>query len=321
MRIVRRIVDLAAHGTSLHRIRRILESEGIRTPGSTRKPGGSTHWNVNTIRRILLNDVYTGVWHYNRTSRNGEQRSLRPREEWISIPVPDSNIPKEQIERARANLKGKKQSRADNRFWELSGFAYCACGCKLISKVTHKAGRKYPYYVCSRHTRDGCPHGKWLNADKLEMNVNWALQRIEPQDLVAQIQELIDKERAPESEIKAEYALLEDVAQERTRLVKLYTTGKIDDAQYDIHAAELDSRQAGIERRLEMLENTTDRIEKLKLMQKNPILRFVGQTTEQRRDHYDGLELRVITDKDSVEIRGIFGCQSVAPTSTSPTRT
>jgi hypothetical protein len=322
MRIVRRVFDLAAHGTSLHRIRRILESEGIRTPGSTRKPEGSTHWNVNTIRRILLNDVYTGVWHYNRTSRNGAsaQRSLRPREEWISIPVPDSNIPKEQIEQARANLKGERQSRADNRFWELSGFAFCACGCKLISKVTHKAGRKYPYYVCSRHTSDGCPRGQWLNADKLEMNVYWALQRIEPQDLEAQIQELIDRERAPESEIRAEYALLERVAQERTRLVKLYTTGKIDDAQYDIHAAELDSRQAGIERRLEILENTTERIEKLKLMQKNPILSFVGQTTDQRRDYYNGLELRVETDKDSVVVKGIFGCQNVAPTSTSVTR-
>jgi hypothetical protein len=152
------------------------------------------------------------------------------------------------------------------------------------------------------------------------MNVYWALQQIKPQDLESQIQELIDKERAPDSEIKAEYALLEGVAQERTRLVKLYTTGKIDDAQYDIHAAELESRQAGIDRRIEMLENITDRIEKLKLIQKNPILRFVGQTTEQRRDHYDGLELRVETDKDSVVVKGIFGCQSVAPTSTSEMR-
>jgi hypothetical protein len=189
----------------------------------------------------------------------------------------------------------------------------------LISKVTHKAGRKYPYYVCSRHTRDGCPHGKWMNADRLETNVYWALQQIEPQDIRAQIQELIDKERAPESEIKAEYALLEGVAQERTRLVKLYTMGKIDDQQYDFHAAELDSRQAGIERRLGTLENTTARIEKLKLMQNNPILRFVGQTTDQRRAYYNGLELRVETDKDSVVVRGIFGCQNVAPTSTSGT--
>jgi hypothetical protein len=153
------------------------------------------------------------------------------------------------------------------------------------------------------------------------MNVYWALQQIKPQDLEAQIQELIEKERAPESEIKTEYALLlESVAQECTRLVKLYTTGKIDDRQYHIHAAELDSREDAHKRRLEALQNTGDRVAKLRLMQRNPILRFVGQTTEQRRDHYDGLELRVVTDKDSVEIRGIFGCQSVAPTSTSATR-
>jgi hypothetical protein len=46
----------------------------------------------------------------------------------------------------------------------------CSCGYKLVSRVTHKNGRKYPPYVCSRFTRDGreaCPDGTWLNVEKL----------------------------------------------------------------------------------------------------------------------------------------------------------
>lgn len=124
------------------------------------------------------------------------------------------------MDAARENLKGARPSRADNRFWELSGFVFCECGCKLISRVTHKDGQRYYYYVCSRYVRGGreaCPHGKWMNAGKLETDVHWGLQQIKPQDLQAQIQQEIDNERAPEAEIKAEFAVLENVARQRAK--------------------------------------------------------------------------------------------------------
>ena len=51
-------------------------------------------------------------------------------------------------------------------------------------------------------------------------------------------------------------------------------------------------------------------------MQRNPILMFVAQTEDMRRDYYNDLELRVEVDKEDVRICGVFGSQNVAPTST-----
>ena len=56
-----------------------------------------------------------------------------------------------------------------------------------------------------------------MRADKLEHEVYWALRNIQPQDLRAQIQTLIDRERSPEAEIKAAHAVLEDVARQRVK--------------------------------------------------------------------------------------------------------
>jgi hypothetical protein len=115
-------------------------------------------------------------------------------------------------------LKGERPPRADNRFWELARFAFCTCGCKLVARVTKRTTKHvHPYYVCSRYMRDGCEFGAWVNADRLEHEVYWALHNIQPQDLQAQIQTLIERERQPEVEIKAASAVLEDVARQRLK--------------------------------------------------------------------------------------------------------
>jgi hypothetical protein len=343
---VRRIFEMAASGISLHRIRKTFEEEAIPTAS------GSKFWNINTIGKTIRNDVYRahtyeevkalvtpevaanlnpdkryGISWYNRRSSYGpSSKRLRgaekPREDWIAVPVPDAGIPREWVDAARANLKGERPSRANNRFWELSGFVFCSCGSKLISRVTHKAGHRYHYYVCSRFTRDGraaCPGGKWLNANKLEHEVYTALRNIRPQEVEAQIQQLIDKERAPEAEIKAAHEVLENVAHERDKLVRLYTTGRLDDDQYDAHAAELKSREVAAQRELERLQSSNERVERLRWIKSNPILTFLftgtGETAEgMRRDYYQDLGLRIVADRDGVEING---SQIVTPTSTS----
>ncbi len=52
MRLVRRIFEMAANGTSLHQIRKTFEREGIPTVN------GSKYWNINSIRRVILRDEY-----------------------------------------------------------------------------------------------------------------------------------------------------------------------------------------------------------------------------------------------------------------------
>ena len=52
-------------------------------------------------------------------------------------------------------------------------------------------------------------------------------------------------------------------------------------------------------------------------MQCNPILMFVRQTEDMRRDYYKDLDLTLVVDKGDVKICGVFGSQTVAPTSAS----
>lgn len=67
-------------------------------------------------------------------------------------------------------------------------------------------------------------------------------------------------------------------------------------------------------------DSHSERVKGLRLMQRNPILMFVGQTEDMRRDYYKDLELTVEVDKGDVKICGVFGSHTVAPTSTSGTR-
>jgi len=322
MRTVRRIFELAAAGNSLYRIRLTLNSEGVRTPR------GSEFWSPNTLSRIIRLDIYRPHSHeeVKELVSPNVAAKLDPfssygvtRYSHIVIPVAlgEPAISRETVDAARANLKREnRQPRADNRFWELHGHVFCSCGCMMLARAVRARGKKFHYYVCSNYQREGkerCPDGKWVNAGNLEHEVYHALTNISPQDVESQIQQLVDRQRAPEREIKAAHEVIENVGQERDRLVRLYTTGKLDDARYDAFAAELQAREDAAQREIERLQTSGERIERLKLMKRNPILRFVGQTKEMRRDYYKELELRVVADRKGVTIRGVFGSQTVTP--------
>ena len=214
MELERRMFTLVASGMALHAVKKTFEGEGIRTGGNLSMLGGSRFWNINTIRRTILHDAYLphtfeeiealvspevaakldptkcyGVDWYNRrgtvTDANGRRSkgTEKPREERIVVPVPDAGMPAEVVTRARASLKGFKPSKVAGRYWQLSGHAYCACGCRLISRTTRRSGKAYSYYVCSRYMRDGSEaygHGKWHNAVKLERRVCEALRSVRP---------------------------------------------------------------------------------------------------------------------------------------------
>ncbi len=355
MILVRRIFALSAAGNGLWTVRNTFKDEGIRTPGSNRK-GPSEVWNVNTLRRIITRDEYLshgpdeikelvaagnmtetvaatldpsktyGISWYNRHEShapNGKRRrgAEKPRAEWIAVPVPDAGAPREHVEMARAGLRGERAPRADNRFWELAGFAYCGCGCKLVARVTKKNGHTYPYYVCSRYMRDGCEFGAWTNADRLEHEVYWALRNIKPQDLQAQIQTLIDRDRQPEVEVKAANAVLEDVARQRLKFQEMAARDLISLPELEAHIGGLESRRKAAEKQIEASRTVSERVKRLQLMRRNPILEVMGQTPEMRTDYYKDLDLRVETNRKDVRVSGIFGSHRVAPTSTWRTAT
>src|SRR5215217_7350445 len=79
----------------------------------------------------------------------------------------------------------------------------------------------------------------------------------------------------------------------------------------------LDDHRRAAQGQIEALQNTSERVEWLRLMQQNPILTIMGQTEDMRRGYYNDLELRVEIDKGDVKICGVFGSQYVIHTSMS----
>ena len=191
MWVLQRIFRMAGvEKATIHKIKRTLEREGVRTPT------GGQHWSSAAIRRFIYDDVYRphtfeeieslvtpevaarldstkcyGIWWFNRqrvstkqvseVSKNGRRYrskrafSTRPKEEWIAVPVPDSGIPREVVDMAREALASNRRiSNNGSRYWELSGgILHCGvCGWRMRTSVSHKRGssNRYFYYHCNK---------------------------------------------------------------------------------------------------------------------------------------------------------------------------
>ena len=166
MPVVRRIFRLfGEEGASVHGVRDALERTGVPAPSGGRRWSRTTVRNIvlddcyrpHTVRELeaLVSPEVAeslvpsggklyGVswWNKHRTSvkqvseagpegrryRRKRTAVLKPREEWIAVPVPDAGIPREIVDAVRAGIKDNKPcSSADGQFWELSG-GVLVCG-------------------------------------------------------------------------------------------------------------------------------------------------------------------------------------------------
>lgn len=129
-------------------------------------------WSKNRILDIIGDESYVGRYSYNK--KDHKTNRLKPREEWILIPV-DPIIDESVWTRAKAMKEARKpNARQGNPAVVgaktlLTGIAVCGlCGANMCLE-TAKAG-KYTYYNCSSFFRKGksaCP-GQRIPAEKLE---------------------------------------------------------------------------------------------------------------------------------------------------------
>src|SRR5918997_1446772 len=243
MEVVRRIFRMVgAEGASLKGVAKKLEGEGLPTPKRAKHWNrsflrtciGDDVYRPPTFEEVkamvapevaarLDTDRSYGLWWYNRLGHKVRQVSepsadgrryrkthewyQKPKEEWITVPVPDSGIPREIVEAARAAIEGNRvPARAGRRFWELTGsIARCGeCGWTMCAthSTTTKRGRTYAYdyYRCSNRDRHGlkaCANSHKPRADKLEREV-WAFVSSllkSPELLRAGLEKLIEDER------------------------------------------------------------------------------------------------------------------------------
>ena len=162
--IVRQIYEWYVYGEipgqplSLFEIARKLTLSGILPPGklprfrfhlSTERFKSKT-WNTTTIRLILTNETYIGVWYYNRRTVKNKKVVERPRNEWIPVKAPaivDAPVFKLAQKRIRHNRHFTQPNPVNH--YLMHGRLRCFhCGASVPASSHPSHGKLFPYYEC-----------------------------------------------------------------------------------------------------------------------------------------------------------------------------
>ena len=162
-------------------------------------PRKSAVWGKSSVLRILHNEMYAGVWHYNKLQcceprlrriniayRKRLKSSVRrrPREEWIPLQLPKALhlVARDRWERAQMRLKENItfSPRNEQHPYLLKGLVQCGgCGSRYVGDVWH--GRFY--YRCSAR----CKRLPAIRESRLEQFVIRAVEnmKLNGQDLAS----------------------------------------------------------------------------------------------------------------------------------------
>ena len=214
--VVRRIFQMALHGTSTLDITKTLNKEGIASPQGNR-------WTKTTIHRILTNETYTGtlVW------------GTRAKENVPPVRVEDAFpaiVSRDDFERVTAILGSKAPAKIHPRRaaspYLLSGIVRCeTCGNALTAHEA-KSGQ-FTYYVCHSMLKRGqgaCDTPR-LNAKRFErMIIKQIRENILTESNIGDLVKLVNEEL--DSVIKEQRERVEAVDEElneiRRRLDRLW---------------------------------------------------------------------------------------------------
>ena len=321
-------------------VRQILKrlNEGPWLPRS-----GGARWSASVVHRILSDPTYSGTAYANRYRyvpperprargpRSGENtcRKLRPKEEWIPIPVPPI-IDEETSRLAQAQL----ERNATLSFRNNKKYSYllrCLLSCESCNLamfgVTYKATDTRPehrYYQC--HGKDPILSAREhkctqrpAKAHELEEAV-WehvkGLMR-DPERLLSQFEDFVrstsETGEVEEAEAKKFEAHLKRLSREQTRLVDAYQAGIIE-------LEELKERRARIAQRGEALKTQYDQqarlrrqaaqarevLEDLKTFCRRIDARLDDAAFEEKQAILQLLIERIIVGEDSLEIRHVI---------------
>jgi site-specific DNA recombinase len=289
-----------------------------------------------------------GVWWFNR--RRFERRRVaesdgnggrtyrwrhrviqRPRSEWIGVPVPCSDIPREWLDAARKAIEGNQPlPAATYRFWELAGLFACGvCGCRM-SKTRRTKGHGYEgyyhYYFCPTRTnrgRDACTQVRGFRAEPVEAKV-WELVRslmLEPEYLLDDIDRMIQEERKavrgnPEQEAKVWFEKIAAVERKRSGFQDMAAEGLITLDELREKLTGLDDLRKTAERELRTIEvrrETLQQLERDRDLIRDHYASMAPEaldslTPEERHQLYRILSLRVTADADrNLTAEGVFG--------------
>lgn len=201
--IVKMIFDMRFEGYSELRIAEKLNSMNVETPAEYKHSCGIGYnsgfrlkedpsWYPSMVRRILMNEVYTGTLVQGKTKKvNYMVKMMRPveKENWVRVPkAHEAIVSRETFDLVQELMKMDTRIAPQNQTVSiLSGLVKCAdCGQNMTIHSAIQNGKQYLYYHCSTAKRKaGCaPHR--ISKQKLEQMVLNALNK--------QVETVIDME-------------------------------------------------------------------------------------------------------------------------------
>lgn len=192
--LVRRIFRLFLEGNSSYRIKRVLESDGIKTVT------GHTAWSATVIDKMLANEKYMGDALLQKTytvdfltKKKVMNRGIVPQyyiEDNHEAIIPKELFHRVQEEKARRSaiyrtaakkkdepVKGKYSSK-----YVLSDICVCAeCGQPYRRQVWSKYGQKWAVWRCDNRLKHGskrCRHSPTIKEDTLHQAVMTAINSV-----------------------------------------------------------------------------------------------------------------------------------------------
>lgn len=247
-------------------IARALALEGIPAPRN------GTRWYSASVRRILMNETYLGTyWAYKCDYHTGKRRS---RERDKQFPVPVEPIIDEQsyrrVQETIATNREKHRGRSTNNYLLKSLIQCGECGRALCGSVS-AGSRLYRYYTCQGRVRTnrGFDVGTGTEQKKCH-NRFWPVPMLDdavwnmladmirnPEAFLADLrrdQSNQDSLAELQQELEVVRAGIEELKAQRTRLVRLFTSGRIDERSFDAEVRPIDARTSQAEARLRDLQ-------------------------------------------------------------------
>jgi site-specific DNA recombinase len=367
MRVVTRIFRMVGtEGHSMNAVFKTFERERLPTPGGGKhwdraffriailddvyKP--HTYQEVEKlvspeVAAGLDREKLYGIWWYNRlrvrtrqvseASENGRRYrrearfTVKPKEEWVAVPVPYAGIPREVVDAARAAIKDNRvPSKARRRFWELSGGILRCAECSHTTanhSVRANSGTHYHhyYYYCRNHHKHGdaeCTHRKNHRALDIEGRVWDLISGLlkDPERLRAGLDEMIEAERAgmrgdPEVEALGWLDKIAALDSKRSRYQDMAAEGHITFDELGAKLRELEGQRTTAEEELDSLQMHRARLEDLERDRETLLEEYAGMvpealdglTGEERHQVYRMLRLQVfVFPNGDLEVRGVL---------------
>jgi len=233
---VLRIFECFAVGESCDRIANDLNAHGI--PAFRGGP-----WYALTVRRVLMNETYTGRTVYRRTKvekvrdvvRGKWKRRVVERDssDWIEVTGATPAIVTSELfaqVQARLNDPARAERARPSTTYPLRGRLHCAeCGAAMVGQALDKG--RYHYYRC-RQSYTG-PRGRrcssrYVRKERLEEAIRSALLSVlsDPERILDEARRARDgaDTAGQRSRLDREIA---DVEERQRRLIRLYTAGDL----------------------------------------------------------------------------------------------